>query len=77
MSEKNHITIRTVENRKWLALQAVASVLAGYIFVSLAIDSGSYWHYLLTFIAIGLFINAFGRLAKDVLRQYTHGRKKH
>lgn len=77
MPEKNHITIRTVESRKWLALQAVASLLAGYIFASMAIDSGSYWHYLLTFIAIGLFINATGRFVKDVLRQYSHGRKKY
>lgn len=76
MSQKEHITIRSVENRFRLSLQAASSLLIGYYFALRAIDSGSYWHYLLSFVAIGFLVNAVGRLIKDIARQYQHGRKK-
>lgn len=76
MSEKEHITIRSVENRLRLLLQAILSLSIGYFFALRAIDSGSYWHYLVSFVAIGFLVNAVGRLIKDIVCQYQYGRKK-
>ena len=76
MSQKEHITIRSVENRLRLLVQATLSLVVGYFFAWRAIDSGSYWHYLLSFVAIGFLVNAVGRLTKDIVRQYQYGRKK-
>ena len=76
MSQKEHITIRSIESRPRLLPQAALSLLIGYYFAVRAIDSGSYWHYLFGFIAIGFFVNATGRFIKDIVSQYQHGRKK-
>lgn len=74
MSNKKNVTIRTVENRKSLSVKAVIAVGFTYAFASLAIDSGSYWHYLFTFVSLAIAVNAIGRLIKDYLKQ--HGTKK-
>lgn len=56
------------QSRNGLLISGVIELVLAYIFVSLAIDSGSYWHYLLTFIflvgAIHNFVKAHKRHVK-------------
>ncbi len=76
MATKKNVKISTVENKRNLLIRLVLAALFTYLFASLAIDSGSYWHYLLTFLSIGIAVNAAGRLVKDVLRNHGPRRAK-
>jgi len=73
-SNKSSVRVDIVENRKHLAVKAIIAVVFVYLFASLAIDSGSYWHYLFTFISLAIGVNALGRLIKDVFKR--NGTKK-
>lgn len=73
MPSKKGVTIKQVENRRALSIRFVLAAIFIYVFGSLAIDSGSYWHYLFTFVSLGIAVNAAGRIVKDVLRQ--HGKR--
>jgi hypothetical protein len=75
MSNKTSVSIRTEENRKLLLLRTALSILFAYGFGSLAVDSGSYWHYLFTAIAIAIAVNALGRLIKDIVANHEKRRK--
>ncbi|CAN5624999.1 hypothetical protein BH23PAT1_BH23PAT1_5310 [soil metagenome] len=48
------------------ALKAAVSLVAAYIFGSLAIDSGSYWHYLFTLVSVVLSVKFIVRALKGV-----------
>lgn len=74
-SQKSNVRIRTEENRKLLIVRGVLALLFAYGFGSLAIDSGSYWHYLYAVIAIGFVVNAFGRLVKDIVSRNGTSKK--
>ena len=74
MTNKKHARVTTVESRKQLGIRLLLAVLFGYIFISLAIDSGSYWHYLATFVSVAIAVNAGGRLLKDIV--FQHGTKR-
>lgn len=65
-----------VENKKQLAIQLLLALGFVYVFASLAIDSGSYWHYLLTFVSIGIAVNAGGRITKDIFRNHVFKNNK-
>ena len=73
-STKKSVRIDIVENRKQLAIKAVVATVFVYLFASLAIDSGSYWHYIFTFISLAIGVNALGRLLRDVFKR--NGTKK-
>lgn len=73
---KKNVRIKTVENKKQLTVQLLLAIVFVYIFASLAIDSGSYWHYLLTFVSIGIAVNAGGRITKDILRNHVFKKSK-
>lgn len=51
-------------NRAVAALAAVACGVGVYAFGSLAIDSGSYWHYGLAVVCIVLAVRLAGRVVK-------------
>lgn len=70
MSQKEGVTLTIVENRKSLAIRLAVMLGLAYVFASLAIDSGSYWHYIVAFASIGIGFNAAGRLAKDYKQSY-------
>lgn len=70
MVQKEGVTLTIVENRKSLAIRLAVMLALTYIFASLAIDSGSYWYYILAFVSIGIGFNAVGRLAKDYKQSY-------
>jgi|GEM_PF-2106683 hypothetical protein len=74
MSDKKNVTIRTVENRPALLIKAAIAIVFTYAFASFAIDSGSYWHYLFTFISLAIAVHVISRLIKDYIR--NHGSKK-
>lgn len=58
---KKQVT-QQARNRWFVALQIVMSLIFAYVFGSFAIDSGSYWHYLLAFISLGIAVHGFGLL---------------
>lgn len=76
MTQKKGISIETVENRKALLIRLVLAGGFVYIFASLAVDSGSYWHYLFTFVSFGIAVNAIGRITKDIIRRHGKHSKK-
>lgn len=76
MAQKKGVSIKTVENRRALLIRFVVAVAFVYIFASFAIDSGSLWHYLFTFISLGIAINAIGRVIKDSIRSHGKSSKK-
>lgn len=45
-------------------LFAVVYLALAYVFISLAIDSGSYWHYGLAFLSLGMSITSAKRAIK-------------
>ena len=73
---KKNVRVKTVENKKQLTVQLLLALVFVYVFASLAIDSGSYWHYILTFVSIGIAVNAGGRISKDVFRNYVFKNSK-
>lgn len=75
MAHKKDVSIRTVENRRALSIKALIAVGFAYAFISFAIDSGSYWHYLLAFVSVGIFINVTGRLVKDIVKSHGNSKK--
>lgn len=60
MFQKEGVTLTVVENRKSLAIRLAVMLGLAYVFASMAIDSGSYWHYILVLVSIGIGINAAG-----------------
>lgn len=61
---KGKVTVSYHENRRILAVKTLISTALAYIFGSLAIDSGSYWHYLLAVIAIVFAVKFVARFFK-------------
>lgn len=55
-----------------LSLLSTVSLLTAYIFASLAIDSGSLWHYLLCFAATYLVV----KFAAQAVRTFSNERSK-
>lgn len=55
---------RLEQNRPFLGAKLVVDSLMAYFFASLAIDSGSYWHYLLSLVFAGLFVRTLAVLKK-------------
>lgn len=54
-----------------LTLLSVSALIAAYIFASLAIDSGSMWHYLLCIASAYLVV----RFTSQAIRTFTSERK--
>lgn len=54
------------------ALFVIVYLTLAYVFIALAIDSGSYWHYGLAFLSLGMSINTTIRIIKN----RVNGRKK-
>ena len=76
MPDKKGITVKKIENRRALLIRLMLALGFMYVFGSLAIDSGSYWHYLFTFVSLGIAVNATGRLTKDILRHHGKSTRK-
>ncbi len=69
MPSKKGVTIKQIENRRALLIRLILALVFVYVFGSLAIDSGSYWHYIFTFVSLGISVNAAGRLVKDIIHR--------
>ena len=52
-----------------LVTTGVIELVLAYVFGSLAIDTGSYWHYLLAFIFLAGFVHSLVKAVK------SHGKK--
>ena len=51
-------------SRSALLVRAVIAVVLAYVFASMAIDSGRWLHYFLTFLMLGLGVKFFGQFLK-------------
>jgi hypothetical protein len=76
MATKKRVNIESYAHwRRGLVGGVIATLIytvLAYIFVSLAIDSGSFWQYLLTIVSLGLAIQS----AIHVIKNNTNVRSK-
>lgn len=76
-TKQQSVTITSRENKRSLLFRAVLGLGFTYVFAFLAVDSGSYWHYLLAIISFAIAYNAIGRTLKDIVKHRYERRRKH
>ena len=51
-------------DKKWLVAKSILALLLVYAFGSWSVDSGSFWHYLLTLVFLVIAVKALVQLFK-------------